>query len=302
MFKKVINICKYHKCKLILVGDIHQLQPIACGTPFIQLFKCGIYVDNITNLTEIKRQKGILSENIVKINRELLTSDDFDGKSMIFIEETNFSTTNIKKIINKIHIDENIKSANPERIQYISAQYSKNGGVTQMNTILKKIFNPNGIDINCRFNPNNLTEQDLVYRKENDYTDPKLLRVNGDIGHIISADNKHAFIKYINNGGTEKISVNELAITFDLFYSCTVHKMQGSQTDIIVIIMPPEHDFMWSSNPDSKELLYTAISRCKEKCYIIGSKQLFIKAQVSHSDTAGKITKFMREFNEFEFN
>ena len=70
--------------------------------------------------------------------------------------------------------------------------------------------------------------------------------------------------------------------------------MQGSETDIIVLVMPFAHNFMWTMTADSKKLLYTAMSRCKEKCIIIGSKDLFMKAQQPKSKYP--LSLFMKEF------
>ena len=74
--------------------------------------------------------------------------------------------------------------------------------------------------------------------------------------------------------------------------------MQGSEMDIIVLVMPFAHKFMWTGIADSKKLLYTAISRCKKKWIIIGVPQLFRKAQEPKKDDA--IHLFMKEFESWE--
>ncbi len=76
-----------------------------------------------------------------------------------------------------------------------------------------------------------------------------------------------------------EMSLKEFHETHKLFYASSIHKMQGSEEDIIVLFISKEHSFMWGKSKDSKNLLYTAISRAKKKCIIIGDEDLFIKSQ-----------------------
>ena len=70
----------------------------------------------------------------------------------------------------------------------------------------------------------------------------------------------------------------ELHEEFDLSYCLSVHKAQGHGFDNIVLFISKMHNYMWT-NESSKKLLYTAISRAKKKCIIIGDYHLFIKSQ-----------------------
>ena len=171
----------------------------------------------------------------------------------------------------------------------------KNGGIEILNKILQDIYNDDALEListpyaSWRVN-------DKIIRTENDYSDGRM-RVNGDTATLIEDPRTNpgqVCIQYNDDGEKEILSFRDFWDNFDHFYASSIHKMQGSQTDIIVVVMPKAHNFMWTLTPNSKKLLYTAISRCKEKCIIIGSPELFIKAQNPRLDN--QISLFMKEF------
>jgi hypothetical protein len=290
IFKTIIKWCNLFKCQLLLVGDVNQLPPINYGAPFEQIINSSIFDENTTELKEIKRNNGILSTNIIKLNEKILKIEDFDNKEMIFMEEKDFSVENLSNIFTKIKQENKGK-----RIHFMASQKLKGGGVAELNKILQNIYNPEGqILIPGRYDE--YREGDKIIRTENDYSEDKM-RVNGDRATLVM-DNKCGYnmvcVQYDDDQERQTMSTKDFWDSFTHFYASTVHKMQGSETDIIVLVMPFAHNFMWTLTADSKKLLYTAISRCKEKCIVIGSKNLFRKAQQPKADDA--ISLFMKEF------
>ena len=127
------------------------------------------------------------------------------------------------------------------------------------------------------------------------------MRVNGDRAILVTdarCKGSQICVQYNDDQERQIMSIRDFWDNFQHFYASTVHKMQGSETDIIVLLMPFAHNFMWGRTSDSKKLLYTAISRCKEKCIIIGSRSLFMKAQNPKPDNP--ISLFMKEFKTWE--
>ena len=62
-------------------------------------------------------------------------------------------------------------------------------------------------------------------------------------------------------------------------YASTIHRSQGSEFDQVAVILPPE-----DSKLLSRELLYVAISRAKEKVFLVGSEDSLIAA-VNRNET-----------------
>jgi exodeoxyribonuclease V alpha subunit len=92
---------------------------------------------------------------------------------------------------------------------------------------------------------------------------------NGDTGTIIDVDiEEHEIIvqfkdKKVMYEGTE---MDELMLA----YAITIHKSQGSEYPICIIPIRMSHYTMLKRN-----LIYTAITRCKNVCVLIGEERAF---------------------------
>ncbi len=298
LFYKIIEWCKKFECKLILIGDKNQLPPVGHGKPFETLIESSIF--QCTTLTEIQRSTGLLSENVMKMqsNQELDTSIDFDNQVMCFNPQLNLKPD----LLTKLLVDYMAKYKG-KKFHFVTPQKEKAGGYVQVNTILQDLINPKTtaqqmlsvIETRQSNGIYNTAEERMNYREyrigdkvcctenDNSATDINSVeapRVNGDIGFIVNADPKKGKIevKY-EDGHIIEYSIKSFIKTHMLFYASSIHKMQGSECDIIIIIMSSEHQYMWGWNPDRKKLIYTAISRGKQVCEIVGSDVCFETAQ-----------------------
>ena len=295
LFRKIINIVIENNAKLVLVGDKHQLPPIQVGRPFECILNSNIFPTVF--LTDIKRtDKPVLSKNIKKFVTTGLSQCDFDKNEMIFMQLTDFSDSNLLNIFTNIH-------SNYGDFKVITPQHKYDGGVEQCNKILQKMFNSNRRKVCEHFNTIYYVN-DVIIQKENDYSrDPP--RVNGDVAKIISVNKSFDYrtskkavfnctIEY-EDGEKREINTHELKDDFQLFYSATVHKFQGSQENTCVILLSNQHS-MWRS-PNNTKLFYTAISRAKQRCIIIGDIKVFFNLKYNKSDNF--YSKFMQEFNDY---
>ena len=110
---------------------------------------------------------------------------------------------------------------------------------------------------------------------------------NGDIGRIrrIVKEQNGSYEVHIDFGGgrTAEYTANEMA-TIDLAYATTIHKSQGSEYPVVIIPILNEASIMLQRN-----LIYTAITRAREKVIIVGQKQAFFKA-IHKADIANRNT------------
>ena len=209
---------------------------------------------------------------------------------------------------------------NPDAdIHTMCAQREK--GVFHLNPVIQNLKNGKSAELFVKKYDNGHQHQfyegDLVMRTENDYKDENNVRVNGDVGTIHESRVKakrfgrdvyeyRYTVKYIGGNDSEKtdeetnLSVEDVRDAFVPFYASTVHKMQGLQKSTIVFIVSPEHSFCLT-NENSKKLVYTAISRCKANFYVVGDKNLFVRSQQSKGTTSVYPTRFMKEFNKYDF-
>ena len=96
---------------------------------------------------------------------------------------------------------------------------------------------------------------------------------NGDTGLVINENGINWFYLEDENGDSLKRVNYSLISSCEPVYSMTVHKSQGSEFDNIVIILP---DYL--SPVLSRELIYTALTRARERVYIIADTRILKEA------------------------
>jgi hypothetical protein len=298
MFSEILNMCEYFDARLILLGDVNQLESIGPGSVLKSLINSPYF--EVTQLKTIKRQgSGELVECIKKMNNGIIIdSNKFTDNSFeildisLFIKDGHLSEESIIKLVKDYHFDK-------EQTKFIT--YNKDNKYTCntliINNILQNNYNPikttKIIPSNKKFEKSyTFRLNDRIVRTENDYTNENM-RANGEEAIIIDFDGKEVIIEYIYdiNHTPEQISIDELYENFILNYCVTIHKSQGSQYENVVIFIQPGSNL-------NKSGLYTAISRAKQKCIVITTMEDFINIQ--KNDTSNKVSLFMRNSDEFE--
>ena len=119
---------------------------------------------------------------------------------------------------------------------------------------------------------------------------------NGDVGIIgPGRDSRKALRVYfrMENGGTRDIGFSMLP-EHETVYAMTVHKSQGSEFSHVLLILPEQDSPLLT-----RELLYTAITRAREKLQIWGRKEIFhaaVKRQIKR--VSGLTDKIWGEANK----
>ena len=87
---------------------------------------------------------------------------------------------------------------------------------------------------------------------------------NGDIGYIAAIQGGQVHVRYPEQSVVyERGELDEL----HLAYAMSVHKSQGSEYPVVVMPLIPGHHVMLQRN-----LLYTAVTRAKERVVLLGTK------------------------------
>ena len=301
IFKRVLLFCKRLGCQLILIGDSNQLPSVGPGAVLKSILKSYVFEDNIVKLNKICRQDtGALLNGILKMaNGNILGESDFDESSLCFrpMREYEGDQFNIRKFFQLF--DEHSLTKEDTKVICFHSDPKCPINTVALNTVLQAKYNPTGKVIPSPFEGSSKDKQfrfrvgDSILLtqngdQENDNHD-KVYRVNGDEATIlgISSDG-YIEIRYMTDNPTPvtQISINILYGDYILSYALTVHKAQGSQYRNI-IFMPSDSKFV------KKELVYTAISRAKEKCIVLANMDKFKYAQ---RKIENKPTIFMKEF------
>ena len=156
-----------------------------------------------------------------------------------------------------------------------------------LNTKIQNIYNPkfnddNEIEILLEKNNESAKKYfirvgDKVLNTKNNYKctniDGEITPVfNGNIG-IVKAIEKNGYCTIDFVGIGEVVFNKTDAKNLELAYACTVHKMQGSGFTSTIVGMDTGSYIM-----NNSELLYTAITRAKKYCVLVGNNYAISKA------------------------
>jgi exodeoxyribonuclease V alpha subunit len=109
----------------------------------------------------------------------------------------------------------------------------------------------------------------------NDYD---LSLFNGDSGVVVAGDDGRRTAAFEQHSGVAQVRPNQLGAV-ETVYAMTVHKSQGSQFGTAAVILPPP-----TSRILTRELLYTALTRARNRLLIVGTEAT-IRAAVARPAT-----------------
>jgi exodeoxyribonuclease V alpha subunit len=99
---------------------------------------------------------------------------------------------------------------------------------------------------------------------ENDYG---LRLYNGDTGVVVATESGRPTAAFERRGEIVELSPSRLAAV-DSVYAMTIHKSQGSQFDAAAVLLPDP-----TSHILTRELLYTAVTRARERLILAGTEE-----------------------------
>ncbi len=253
---------------LILVGDVDQIPPIGPGNILRDIIDSGIF--KTIQLTKIHRQEigsGIIL-NAHRINNgKFPVVENTNGDFSLFI---NSSET---EVVNKI-IELCSKTLPKEfgynpftDIQVISPMYKGNTGIDNLNLKLQNILNPDAQTVELL--GKKFKVGDKVMQTKNNYEKDVF---NGDIGMIYNYDRIEQTVIINFDGRLVEYTSGELD-EISLAYAISIHKSQGSEYPVVIVPILKSHSRMLQRN-----LLYTAVTRGKERVYLLGDKFAIEKA------------------------
>lgn len=298
--------------KIIFLGDHNQLPPIEYGSIFkhicyyannqyslkyslilkeltkytvFHLNKTKIFInDNICILKKIYRfnkNSGIdILSNAILRNKKLIFNSLFKNmiKNVFFYETNNLlQYKNMIKIIilnytnywEKINNRKNIKEiiTTFQDYQVLCILRESIFGVNFLNKVLEETMNTKNI-IKYFYIDQKIwyVGKPIIITQNN-----KLLELyNGDIGITNISNTGNFQVSFLEKDDNIKnIPVNILN-NYESAWAITVHKSQGSEYSNVALILPN-----FNSKILTKDILYTATTRCKEKLYIFTNKKIF---------------------------
>lgn len=299
--------------RLILLGDANQLAAVDAGAVLADLCRIPLLQPIHAELTESRRfsDNSGIGKLAYQINQPKI---DIEAIWQLLKQDAmlSFHYVNTLQAENIIDNKENNSLSKLKNIQKITENYSKYikkiknllenpieksmpRSVKDTITSLMQTFNQFRIlsaghngewgdhYINKYLSQWHLTELKLplgqntwfhgrpVMVLQNNY---ELGLFNGDIGFCLQTTDERSQLEVFFENKTQGIAVNLLnEEVIATAYAMTIHKSQGSEFDHIAITFDNSHARLLS-----KELIYTAVTRAREKVSIYSTKYAFEKA------------------------
>ena len=278
LFEKLLRGLK-DNTKLIIVGDVDQLPSVGAGNVLKDLINSNKI--KYTKLIDIFRQSE--NSNII-VNAHKINN----GQEPILNEKNNdffFLNTDAPSITRNIVVDL-ISRRLPKAYGYDYSKdiqiltQSRKGicGVFELNKLLQDILNPKTEASDEILVGNKLFRvNDKVMQTKNNYNlsfiddegEENFGVYNGDMGHIIFIDkSSNKLTVEMDDKRLIEYSLEDLD-NLELAYAITIHKSQGSEFKSVIIPMFDGYKLLQTRN-----LLYTAITRAKENIVIVGDKNV----------------------------
>ena len=254
-------------CRIILVGDTDQLPAVGPGSVLKDIIRSqkipAIRLDEIFR----QAQTSMIIQNAHIINAGRLPDLRKQYSDFVFYE-LNDDTSITQKILDLCTKDLPHEGFNVLKdVQVLSPMHRFLCGVENLNLMLQEQLNPKKNQDELKYSSQTFRVGDKVMHIRNNYQKNVF---NGDIGFIQDVNNEKLTVDYFDHIVTyEKNELNELTLA----YASSVHKSQGSEYKVIIIPLSTSHYIMLQRN-----LLYTAITRAKQKVIIIGSKKALMTA------------------------
>ena len=250
-------------CRLILVGDVDQLPSVGPGSVLKDIIQCGKMP--VVRLHEVFRQAEVspIVRNAHRINHGLLPEcvADSDFSMTEFADEEEAAA-----YITNLYVAETEKGG-WQFLQILSPMHKGSCGVQNLNRLLQARVNPPSYGKDEILQPGGIVLRvgDKVMQIRNNYEKDVY---NGDIGQIVNITGKTVKVWYPERPDSEYVTYEEGETDeLQLAYAMSVHKSQGSEYSHVVLALVPGHYIMLQRN-----LLYTAVTRAREKVELVGTK------------------------------
>lgn len=255
---------------IVFIGDVDQLPSVGAGRVLGDIIDSGIVP--VTRLTRVFRQGegSSIAATAQRINHGSLprisspnTNTDMWAK---WDDDPEKSLASVSRLVCDVAPQ---LGHDPLRdVQVLSAGHQGPLGTINLNLVLQERLNPAAPGVaEAEIGDRVFREGDRVIQMTNDYN---LDIFNGDIGQIVeirgAGGKSRALRLTVRFDGDQTVTYGmSEARQLSLAYAISVHKSQGSEFPVVVFVPSTQHFTVLR-----KTLIYTAITRARTICALIG--------------------------------
>jgi exodeoxyribonuclease V alpha subunit len=261
---------------LLLVGDADQLPSVGPGSVFADIIASEAIP--IVRLTELFRQAR---ESAIVVTAHQVHSGEMPDLRPRATSDFFFLRAEDPGAAQRLVLDLVARRLparygfDPVRdIQVLSPMYRGMAGVHALNDALQLRLNPRPEE-GVTFGERTLHVGDKVMQVRNDYDKGTEGIFNGDMGRIVNiTPDREVDVRFVDGSGafTVRYEAHELD-ELTLAYACSIHRAQGSEYPCVVMPLVTQHYMLLQRN-----LLYTAITRARRLCVVVGDVQALRRA------------------------
>ena len=301
----------YLGTKIVFVGDPNQLPSVGPGSILKDLIDSGefatVHLDKI--FRQAAKSKIIVNAHNVNNGINFIGQKNYDEDSendFFYINEANqdkmlYQVVSLSKERLKNYGDYEFF----RNIQVLTPTKKGKMGTKELNKSLQEALNPKVDDIEEKnYGEIIFREGDRIMQIKNNYdiywekgsrNDLRTYEAgtgvfNGEIGRVARIDLNERQVKVeYDDKKVAWYAFSELD-QLEHAYAITIHKAQGSEFDVVILVVPPSSNMLLTRN-----LLYTGITRAKKLLIVIGNKNL-VEYMVNNCDTKKRNTGLKIKF------
>ncbi len=282
---------------VVLVGDADQLAPVGAGKPFAELVACGLVP--VTRLSHIFRQAAgsmiVQGAHAVRAGRPPGFACAAGMRRDLFMIERGDPDRAREEIVSLVaqRLPAHYGVDPLSDVQVFVPVYRGELGIERLNEALRDALNPTGravrggrlrVGDKVMLTGRNLHDLGLM--------NGTLLRVIDEVGvssegvtDPVAGESAEPSLLLGSDESIFKLPMHE-SDRLALAYACSVHRGQGIELPIAVIVAHPAAGAFFLR----REMLYTAITRAKQASVIVGTREAVQRAARA-TDTSARHTR-----------
>jgi len=254
------------RARLILIGDSQQLPSVGPGAVLGELLASGVIP--AVELSEIYRQAQAsrMVQNAHQVKQGLLPALlPPTGKNRhedAFFVACQSPEQTLAQLLSLVGQRLPAAGHDPSEIQVLCPMKRGPIGTQALNAALQSVLNPprpQGAEL--QLGPRCFRPGDRVIQLKNNYEHEIF---NGDLGKILQVDSRQRSLEVSFADKSVKISDDQLK-ELDHAYALTIHKSQGAEFPVVILVMSWQHQIMLQRN-----LIYTGMTRAQKLLILLG--------------------------------
>jgi exodeoxyribonuclease V alpha subunit len=255
---------------VVMVGDADQLPPIGAGKPFADLIESGSVP--VTRLTHVFRQSAqsmiVSAAHAVRHGDPPPTKpqDGQDHDFFLMVRDADGAAADTVVDLATGRLADHYGVDPIREVQVLSPVYRGALGIDALNERLRAALNPGGAELL----DGDFRTGDKLIQTRNDYETGLM---NGQIAIAVESDeDDERLIVEADDGRRVEIPAGAVRWLRPA-YAISVHRSQGCEMPVVVIPVHAAYGGMLSRN-----LLYTAITRARQACVLVGQREAVARA------------------------